>query len=88
MWTSGVIEGQISTDACSGLRHGFVGVEIDLLIFDRPPKPLDEDIVSPCALAVHRDGDFSLLQYRREVDGCELGPLDALLRVKQRSGLG
>jgi len=45
MWASAVIEGQISTDACSGLRHSFIGMEIDLLIFGRPPKPLDEDIV-------------------------------------------
>jgi len=53
MWASGVVKGQISTDANSGLRHAFVGVEVDFFIFDRTPEPLDEDIVPPRALAVH-----------------------------------
>lgn len=37
-------------------------MEIDLLIFDRPPEPSNEDIVPLCTLAVHRDGDLRLLQ--------------------------
>src|ERR1700710_1852016 len=28
----------------------------DLLILDRLPEPLDEDVVAPCAFAVHADG--------------------------------
>lgn len=45
MWASGIVKGQISANAATGLGHGLVGVEIDLLVFDRPPEPLDEDIV-------------------------------------------
>ncbi len=85
MWASAIVKGQISTDADAGLRHGLVGVEINLLIFDRPPEPLDEDIVPPRALAIHRDGDFRLLQHGGEVNGRELRSLDALLFVKRRS---
>ena len=53
MWASAIVKGQISANADTGLGHGFVGVEIHLLVFDRPPKALDEDIVPPRALAVH-----------------------------------
>lgn len=75
MWTSAVVEAQIPADGSAGLGHGFVGVEIDLLVFDRPPEPLDEHVVPPCALAVHRDGNLSLFQHGGEVDGGELRSL-------------
>jgi len=75
MWASAIVKGQISANAGTGLGHGFVCVEIEFLVFDRPPEPLDEDIVPPCALAVHRDRDVSLLQDGREVDGGELRSL-------------
>jgi len=35
------------------LSDAGVGSEVDLLVFDRPPEPLDEDVVAPGALAVH-----------------------------------
>lgn len=63
----------------AGLGHGFVGVEIDLLISDRAPEPLDEHVVAPCALAVHRDFNLGLLQHRREADG---GELRSLVRIE------
>jgi hypothetical protein len=47
----------------------------DFFIFDRPLQPLDEDIVSPCAPTIHRDGDLSLHQHSREVNGGELRAL-------------
>lgn len=75
MWTSSIVKVQITTDPRAGLGHGLVGVEVDLFVFDRPPKPFDEDIVPPRALAVHRDRNLSFLQHRREVDGCELRSL-------------
>ncbi len=49
MRASDVVEGQIAADASAGLGHGLVGVEVDLLVFDRPPEPLDEDVVLICA---------------------------------------
>jgi hypothetical protein len=30
-----------------GVKYGFVGSEIDFLIFETPPQPFDEDIVPP-----------------------------------------
>jgi len=35
-----------------------IGSEIDLLVFDRFPEPLDEDVVAPGTLAVHADLDL------------------------------
>ena len=88
MWASGVVKGQISANADAGLGHSLVGVELDFLVFDRTPEPLNEDIVPPRALAIHRDGDLRLLQHVGEGDGGELRSLDALLRVKPRFGFG
>lgn len=79
MWASSVVKSQISANADAGLRHGLVGVEVDLLIFDRSPEPLDEDVVAPGALAIHRDGDFGFLQHCRDV---HRGELRSLVRVE------
>ncbi len=45
MWASDVVKGQIAADASADLGHDLVNVEVDFLLFDRPPKPFDEDIV-------------------------------------------
>ena len=79
MWASSIVKGQITADADAGLGYGLVGVKVDLLVFDRTPEPLDEDVVPPRTLAIHRDGDFRLLQHRREV---HRGELRALIRVE------
>lgn len=71
----GYCKGQISADADAGLGHGLVGVEVDFLVFDRTPEPFDEHVVPPRTLAIHRDGDFRLLQHRREVHRGELRAL-------------
>src|SRR5208282_3407794 len=39
------------------LADAVVSVQIDLLVFDRSPDALDEDVVAPRALAIHADGD-------------------------------
>ena len=75
MWASAIVKGQISADASAGIGHGLVGVEVDLLVFDRTPEPFDEHVVPPRPLAIHRDGDFRLLQHCGEVDRGELRSL-------------
>jgi hypothetical protein len=52
MWPSGIIKFEVCSDRSPGLEHRVVGSEIYLLEFDRPPKPLDKDIVTPGALAM------------------------------------
>src|SRR2546430_895515 len=56
-----------------------LGSEIHLLVLDAAPQPLDENIVSPGALAVHADGDRVSDQY---VSECRAGELTALIRVE------
>lgn len=38
-----------------GIANGLVGVEIDLFVFEAPPQPLDEDIVSPASCPIPVD---------------------------------
>jgi hypothetical protein len=54
----GVRERQIAADGGSGLVDRGVGVQVDLLILDRLPDALDEDVVAPAAAAIRADGDL------------------------------
>jgi len=45
---------------------------MDLLVFDAAPQPLDEDVVTPGALAVHADGDAIAGERAGEVCAGEL----------------
>src|SRR6185295_17935508 len=58
-----------------------VGVQVDLLVLDRPPQALDEHVVAPRALAVHADPDLLGCQHAREG---RAGELRALIRVEDR----
>src|SRR6267142_3264521 len=57
MRTSAVVKVEIPADRMSCLADGFVGPQIDLLVFDAAPQPFDEHIVPPGSFAVHADGD-------------------------------
>jgi MFS family permease len=57
MWSSSVVKVEIPTNRASRLADGFVGSQIDLLVFDAAPQPFDEHIVAPGSFAVHADGD-------------------------------
>src|SRR5271168_3834509 len=74
-----VVEVQIAADRGPGLGDAVVGPQIDLLVFDRSPEPLDEDVVAPGALAVHADPDAVVGQKAGE--GCA-GKLAALVGVE------
>jgi len=57
MRSSPVVKVEISTNRASRLSDGFVGSQIDLLVFDAAPQPFNEDVVPPSPFAVHADGD-------------------------------
>ena len=57
MRTAAIVKIEIPTDRASRLTDGFVGSQIDLLVFDTFPKPFDEHVVSPGSFAVHAEGD-------------------------------
>ena len=74
-----IVEVEIAPDRRACLGSGVIGSEIDLLVFDAAPQPLDEDVVPPSALAVHADGDPVFDQ--RASEG-RAGELAALIRVE------
>ena len=57
------------------LAAGLKGMQVDALVFERAPQPLNEDVVHPAALAVHRDPDTSIFQHIGEGDAGELAAL-------------
>ncbi len=57
VWMGDVEEVDVAADVCSGLLDRLVSVQIDMLILDQLPEPLDENIVAPAAFAIHADGD-------------------------------
>lgn len=83
MWASAVIsaviEAEIPTDLGAGLRHAGIGAQVDLFVFDGAPQAFNEDIVAPCALAIHADLDLAVGQHPDEVGR---GELAALVRVE------
>ena len=51
----GVIEGQVFGQIGAGVGDIVIGLQIDFLVFDRLPHPLDKDVVTPCAFAAAMD---------------------------------
>src|SRR3982751_4308224 len=47
MRSAGIVEAEVPADRGAGLADRVVGPEIDLLVLDRSPEPLDEDVVPP-----------------------------------------
>src|SRR5216683_2302217 len=70
-----VIEAEPGADAGLGLGDAGIRVEVDLLIFEAAPQPLDEDVVHVAALAIHADRDRVVLQRAGEVVSGELAAL-------------
>jgi len=56
-----------------GLRDIGVSPQINLLTFDGPPEPLDEDVVPRGALPIHAVLDLVLHQQAREGAAAKLG---------------
>ena len=50
-----VEEQYIAANRGPGFAYVGVGVDVDLLVFNRPPEPFYHDFVPPSALAVHAD---------------------------------
>jgi len=79
MGTPAIIKVQIAADRSAGLANAVVGLEINLLVFNAAPKPLDEHVVPPGALSVHADGDPV---FDHNASECRAGELAALIRVE------
>src|SRR3954466_7057699 len=75
MRSAGVVEAEIPADRGASLGDRVVSSEVDLLVLDRSPEPLDEDVVAPGTLAVHADGDPVPGQHTGEGPAGELAAL-------------
>ena len=53
----GIVKLEVTPDLASGFAHRLVGVQVDVFVFERTPQPLDENVVSPPAFAIHTDLD-------------------------------
>ena len=84
MGASIIVEGDPFGDAARGFAAVGVALEIDVLVFQRPPQPLDKHVVHPAAAAVHGDRHAGLFERAGEGGRGELRALDALLFVKRR----
>ena len=60
----GVVEADPVPDDAPGREAVGDLVQIDRLVFERAPQPLDEDVVHAPAPAVHRDADAGRLPWR------------------------
>ena len=75
----GVVEADPLADDLFGLEAVGQVVQVDHLVFERAPQPLDEDVVHAAAPAVHGDRDACILERAGEV---EAGKLAALVGVE------
>jgi len=50
-----VVEAEVGAKTAFGLHQVGVGLEVNLLVFDRAPESLDENIVQASPFAIHRD---------------------------------
>ena len=68
-----VVKVQPGTNAGLSFGHCRISVEVDLLVFETAPQPLDEDVVHAPALAVHANGDAMPLQGAGKIVTGKLG---------------
>jgi hypothetical protein len=70
-----IVKAKPGTDAGLGLGDRRIGVEVNFLVFEAAPQPLDEDVVHAAALAVHADHDAVVLQGAGEIVAGEVATL-------------
>src|SRR5215471_12027424 len=50
-----LLEVEVAIDRGAGVADAVIGSQVDLLVFDAAPQPLDKDVVAPSSFAVHAD---------------------------------
>ena len=75
----GVVLVEVSTQAAVSVSHRRIFHDVNVVIFDRPPQPLDKDVIQIPAASVHTDSDLVFQQYLDKDHRCKL---DALIAVE------
>jgi hypothetical protein len=76
-----LIIGEPLAKADKQFRAGLEGVQMDAFVLQRPPEPLDEDIVHPAFPAVHAYLDLGCSQYTDEGIAGEVAALTAIADI-------
>src|SRR6202162_4545117 len=79
MRSAGIIKAEVTADCDTGLGDTVVGLQINLLCFDGPPKALDKNFIPPRSFAVHADGDA---RFEKNVGEAGAGELAALIGIE------
>src|SRR6516162_6334041 len=74
-----VIEAEPGANAGLCLGDTGIGMQVDLLILQTAPQPLDEDVVHTATFAIHADGDTAPIEH---CDDLGVGELAALVGVE------
>jgi hypothetical protein len=61
-----VVELEVGGKALSHLRYRAVCFEVDVLVRDASPEPLDKDVVHPATLSIHTDCNVLLVEKVRK----------------------
>src|SRR5215470_15799816 len=75
MRSAAIIEVEVAVDRGAGVADAVVGSQIDLLVFDAAPQPLDKDVVAPSSFAVHDDCNVIVSERAGEGRASELRSL-------------
>src|SRR6266536_855077 len=70
-----VVESEVVLEPSSQFWHGSIVLEVNVLVFDRPPEAFDKDVIEGAATAVHADADASGFEAASEFQGGELHAL-------------
>lgn len=70
-----VVEGHPFPDRRFRLRSGLPGMQVNALVFQGAPQPLDEDVVEETALPIHRYAHVRSAEPIGPDEGCELRSL-------------
>ena len=83
MRTRAVVEGDPGSEPGARFAPVSIVLEVDVLVLQRAPQPLDENVVEETTAPVYRDADASPFEGSGEGLARELAALDALLFVKR-----
>ena len=56
-------------------RDRLISLDVNIVILNRPPEPLDKYVIKSAAFAVHADRDLGILQNLDELRACKLATL-------------
>ena len=81
VWPLLVVEADVAAKPTLQGRRAVVAPQVDVLVLQRPPQSLDEDIVEGPATAIHTDQDVPCLE---SLDPLGTGELRALIGIEDQ----